>query len=141
MYDFLLFLHVIGAVGLGFYLILPFLVRRTKSLSGHSLESYLGGLYGTSRLMQYLLIAQLLTGGYLMSKFDYSISWMVFAIGFFVLVAAISGMMNVKMKKAIKDLKGGGTGEDLVASVRTFSYIVSVSLLVVLYLMVYPMYA
>ena len=141
MYDLFLFLHVIGAVGLGFYLILPLILLRLKALSGNSLVDYLGGLYSTSRVMQYLLVVQLLIGGYLMSKIDYSVLWMVFSIGLLVVIGAISGIMNGKMKKAIKDLKNGGTGTDFIASIKMMSYIVTIALIVILYFMMFPQYA
>jgi len=140
MIQFLLFLHVIGAVGLGYYLIMPLLTIRLKALSGSSLEGYLGGLYGTSRVAQYLLILQLLTGGYLMSKADYSVLWMVLTTVFFVLVAAISGMMNGKMKKAIKALKSGGNADGFMKSIVMFGYLSSISMLLILYVMMYPMF-
>jgi hypothetical protein len=138
MYEFMIFLHVIGAVGLGFYLIIPLLLLRVYKLTGSPLEGYLSGLYATSRIMQYLLIVQLLTGGYLMAKLPYSTLWMVLTILFFIVVGAISGMLNGKMKKAIKDLNSGGNGSSYMRSIKIYSYITSVSMLIVLYFMMYP---
>jgi hypothetical protein len=140
MYDLFIFLHVLGAVGLGFYLILPLLLRNITKLSGPALESYIAGLFGMSRIAQYLLIIQLITGGYLMSKKDYSVAWMISSIGFFLVVAAISGIMNKSMKTTIKDIQAGGNGEAQLSTIRWFSIIVSLSMLIVIYFMVYPMY-
>jgi hypothetical protein len=140
MYKLFLFLHVLGAIGLGFYLILPLLLRNITKLSGQALESYLAGLFGTSRIAQYLLVIQLLTGGYLMSKNDYAVAWMISSIGFFLVAAAISGIMNKSMKNTIKEIQAGGSGEAQLSSIRLFSIIVSVSMLIVIYFMVYPMY-
>lgn len=136
-----LFLHVLGAIGLGFYLILPLLLRNITKLTDKSLESYLAGLFGTSRIAQYLLIIQLLTGGYLMSLNDYSIAWMISSIGFFLVAAAISGIMNKSMKTTINDIRAGGNGEAQLGTIRLFSIIVSLAMIVVIYFMVYPMYA
>jgi len=140
VYNFIVFLHVIGAVGLGFYLVMPFLMNRAKSMSGSSLESYLSGLYGSCRVMQYLLIAQLLTGGYMISEKDYSVTWMVLVIVVFIIAAALSGILNGKIKKSIKSLKSAGDGKAGVASAASLSWIVFVSLIAVLYLMMYPMF-
>jgi hypothetical protein len=140
MYDLFIFLHVLGAVGLGFYLILPLLLRNITKLSGQALESYIAGLFGMSRIAQYLLIIQLITGGYLMSMKDYSVAWMISSIGFFLVVAAISGIMNKSMKTTIKDIQAGGNGEAQLSTIRWFSIIVSLSMLIVIYFMVYPMY-
>jgi hypothetical protein len=140
MYDFFIFLHVLGAIGLGFYLILPLLLRNITKLSGQSLESYIAGLFSMSRIAQYLLIIQLITGGYLMSKKDYSVAWMISSIGFFLVVAAISGIMNKSMKTTVKDIQAGGSGDAQLSTIRWFSIIVSLSMLIVIYFMVYPMY-
>src|SRR5690554_5294375 len=133
MYNLFIFLHVLGAIGLGFYLILPLLLKNITKISGQALESYLSALFGTSRIAQYLLVIQLITGGYLMSKNDYTVAWMISSIGFFLVVAAISGIMNKGMKTTIKEIKAGGTGEAQLSSIRTFSYIVSISMLIVIY--------
>lgn len=140
MYKIFLFLHVLGAIGLGYYLILPLLLRNITKISGQALDSYLSGLLGTSRIAQYLLVIQLLTGGYLMSKNDYSIAWIISSIGFFLVAAAISGIMNKSIKTTIKDIQAGGSGEAQLSSIRLFSIIVSLSMIIVIYFMVYPMY-
>lgn len=140
MYQFIVFLHVLGAVGLGYYLVLPFLMRNITRISGQALENYLSGLHRTSRIAQYLLILQLLTGGYMMSKASYTAAWMISAIGFFLVAAAISGIMNKGMKTIIKDIQAGGSGAGHIGSVRIFSVIVSLSMLVIVYFMMYPMY-
>ncbi len=140
MYNFFVFLHVLGAIGLGYYLILPLLMRNITKLTGQALESYLTGLFGTSRIAQYLLVIQLLTGGYMMSMNDYTVAWMISSIGFFLVAAAISGIMNKAMKTTIKDIKAGGSGEAQLSSIRLFSIIVSISMLIVIYFMMYPMY-
>ncbi|MEX1029284.1 MAG: hypothetical protein WDZ91_04460 [Paenibacillaceae bacterium] len=140
MYKIFLFLHVLGAIGLGYYLILPLLLRNITKISGQALDSYLSGLLGTSRIAQYLLVIQLITGGYLMSKNDYSIAWIISSIGFFLVAAAISGIMNKSIKTTIKDIQAGGSGEAQLSSIRLFSIIVSLSMIIVIYFMVYPMY-
>ncbi len=138
MYNFMIFLHVIGAVGLGFYLISPLLLGRIDRMTGAVLENYLSGLHATGRAMQFLLIVQLLTGGYLMSKLPYTTMWIILTSVFFLVVAAITGMLNGKMKKAAKELQGGGTGESYLKSIKSFGYISAVSMLIILYLMMYP---
>lgn len=76
-----------------------------------------------------------------MSKNDYTVAWMISSIGFFLVVAAISGIMNKGMKNAIKEIQAGGSGEAQLSSMRLFSIIVSISMLIVIYFMVYPMYS
>jgi hypothetical protein len=139
MYEFIVFLHVLGAIGLGYYLVLPLLMRNITRISGQALESYLTGLYGTSRISQYLLVLQLLTGGYMMSKANYTVAWIISSIGFFLVIGAISGIMNKTMKTTIKDIQAGGSGEAHLSSLRLFSVIVSLSMLIIIYFMMYPM--
>lgn len=140
MYNLFIFLHVLGAIGLGFYLILPILLRNITKLSGQALESYLAGIFGTSRIAQYLLVIQLLTGGYLMAKNDYTVAWIISSIGFFLVAAAISGIMNKSIKTTIKEIQAGGSGVAQLSSIRLFSIIVSIAMLIVIYFMMYPMY-
>ena len=140
LYDWVLLLHVIGAVGLGYYLILPLILRRTIKLSGASLLDYTKGVYGISRVMQYVLLVQFITGGYIMGG-NYSVAWMIISIGIIVLIGAISGMMNGKLKKAIHQLQSGGKTEEHFASIRLFSWIVMIALILILYYMMNPQYA
>ena len=135
-----LFLHVLGAVGLGYYLLLPYFTARMKAHTSSTLPPYLSSLYGTSRIGQYLLIIQFLTGGYLMSQQKYSVLWMVLTTVIFLVIAAISGIMNKRMKQAIGALNDGKGADALIGKVKALSYVVSVSMLVVLYIMKFPMY-
>jgi hypothetical protein len=59
----MLFLHVVGAVGMGVYAILPFLARQFRKLSGAAQEGLASGLVTGGRIGQYSLVIQLLTGG------------------------------------------------------------------------------
>lgn len=136
-----LFLHVLGAVGLGYYLVLPFFTTRMKTHTETTLQPFLSSLYGTSRIGQYLLIVQFLTGGYLMSQQKYSVLWMVLTTIVFIAVAAVSGIMNKRMKQAVKVLKDGKSADSLLGTVKALSFVLSVSMLAVLYVMKFPMYA
>ncbi len=138
MYNFVIFLHVIGAVALGYYLISPLLLIRAYKLTGTVLENVLSGLYATGRVMQFLLIVQLLTGGYLIAKLPYTKLWIVLTIVIFLIVGAVTGILNGKMKKAIQELKRGGTGTSYLQSIKLLSYLSSLSMLAILYIMMYP---
>jgi hypothetical protein len=140
MSQFLLFLHVVGAVGLGFYLVLPFMMMRITGLTNEALQPYLNGLYGTSRIGQYLLVIQLLTGGYLISQSEYTVMWIILSIVFFIIIGALSGIMNKNLKVALKHLNNNETAEQPLGTAKSLSIIVSLSLLVILYIMMYPIY-
>ena len=137
--DIVLLIHVIGAVGLGYYLLFPIIFRTVCKLSGASLGDALSGMYTLCRIMQYLLIAQLLTGGYIMGD-RYSWLWMSLTIGLLVFIGAISGMMNARVKKAVKAFGSGESGEQHFAAIRGMSWVVSLSLLLILYVMMNPQF-
>ena len=137
--QFMVFLHVVGAVILGYYLILPFLLLRTKHLSGESLGSYVENLHKASSIVQYALIIELLTGGYMMINADYAVMWIILGFVFFLLVGALSGIMNKNMKTALSQLSSGQPAEQPLGTAKSLGIIVCLSLLVVLYLMMYPM--
>lgn len=113
-----LFLHLLGAIAVGFYLLMPFLTGNTENYPA---------LRTMNRVGQYLLIVQFLTGGYLIAKFDsLSVAWMVVSIVLWLAIIALSGIMGKKMK------------ESKVSSVRTLSTIVSIILIVITLLMYKP---
>lgn len=134
------FLHVIGAVGLGYYLVLPFFMLRLKGYAQNALQPYMSSIHGTSRIAQYLLILQFLTGGYLISQQDYTVLWMILTIVIFLVIAALSGIMNKRLKQAIGALQEGKSADAFIGTAKTLSIIVSLSMLAVLYVMKFPMY-
>lgn len=139
-HQFSLFLHVVGTAVLGYYLILPLLVMRTKRFEGESLEAYIENLYKSSMVMQYALILQLLTGGYLMIAGDYAVMWIILVLVFFLLIGALSGIMNKNMKSALGLISAGEQAEHPLGTARSISVLVSLSMLVILYIMMYPIH-
>ncbi|MFD2613472.1 hypothetical protein [Paenibacillus gansuensis] len=112
-----LFIHLISAVGLGFYLLLPFVSGQANNLPV---------LRSMNRIGTYLLIVQFLTGGYLVSKYDLSVAWMVVSIVLLLAIFALTGIMGKKMKE-------GNT-----SSVQTLSAVNAVLLVVTVYIMSHP---
>jgi uncharacterized membrane protein len=133
MSSFMLFLHLLGSIGMGFYLLLPFLTARIGSLSGASQQGYAGALKAANRIGQILLVVQLLTGGYMVGKGDYSAGWMAAAIILLVLIGAMSGMMGGPLKR----LTAGGQASDA-RKVNTFALINAILFLAVIILMYNP---
>lgn len=140
MVHFILFLHVIGAVGMGFYLLLPFMTVKVSGLQATAQEGYAKVLHGGNRIAQILLIVQFLTGGYLISQADYQVVWMIIVIVLFLLIGALTGILGKRIKMFSSEAKAGGNSSTSLAKIKTFSTIIAISLLITLYLMVYPMY-
>ncbi|MDB5055089.1 MAG: hypothetical protein JWM44_3139 [Bacilli bacterium] len=142
MTKFILFLHILSAVGMGFYLIFPLLTVRISSLGKQTQEGFVQALQTANRIGQLFLIVQLLTGGYLIGKLKDSYGlgapWMISVIVLFVLAGAVTGMLGGPLKRIVKNLQAGQAVEPDVAKTKTFSILVSVILILLVILMVYP---
>lgn len=56
MFKVMLFLHVIGAVGMGFYIVLPIMLGRATKLAGVGQGGLADGLRSANRIAQYFLV-------------------------------------------------------------------------------------
>lgn len=142
MLKIMLFLHVVGAVGMGIYAILPFVVGRFKQLSGAAQEGLASGLVTAGRFGQYSLVLQLLTGGYLVSQAgEYTVAWMITTIVLFLAIAALSGILQGPLKKIARAAANGENASAAISKVQTLSTIVFVLFLLIIWLMQDPWYA
>ncbi|MEY9092511.1 hypothetical protein ABH899_001113 [Paenibacillus sp. RC84] len=97
----LLFLHVTGAITLGFYLLLPLLLHSSLKQKEDARLGQLRLIRHLNRIGQYILLAQLATGGYLLSLGTYSTAWMTAVITLFIVVGAAGGMLGVALRRVI----------------------------------------
>jgi nitrogen fixation/metabolism regulation signal transduction histidine kinase len=134
----IIFLHVLGAIAAGYYLIFPLLIKRTGKLSAAAQEGYVNVLHVMNRIGQYVFIAQLLTGGYLISQKEYDIIWIVVVLAVFVLMAALAGMMGRPLKRMIENIKTGKEIQALKQKVTLFSVIIAISYLILVIMMSFP---
>jgi uncharacterized membrane protein len=142
MSKFILFLHILGAVGMGFYLVFPILTARISSLAKQAQEGYVQALATANRFGQILLIVQLLTGGYLIGKYkdSYNLSpaWMAVTIVLLVIAGALSGMVGGPLKRIVKGTQTGAAIDKDLAKIKLFSVILAAVLIAIVVLMVYP---
>jgi len=141
MLEVMLFLHIVGAVGMGVYAILPFVVGKFKQISGAAQEGLARGLIAGGRIGQYALVLQLLTGGYLISNSempDYTVGWMITIIVVFVAIGALSGVVQGPLKKIAAASVNGENASSLISKVRTLSVLIFVLFMVILWLMQVP---
>jgi preprotein translocase subunit SecY len=142
MSKFILFLHILGAVGMGFYLVFPILTARITALSKQAQEGYVQALVTANRFGQILLIVQLLTGGYLIGKykdsFNLSPAWMASSIVLLILAGAFSGMVGGPLKRIVKGLQSGESTDKDAAKIKLFSILLTIILIAIIVLMVYP---
>jgi hypothetical protein len=144
MYNIMLVLHVIGAVGMGIYAIMPFVVGKFKKLSGPAQEGLASGLLSAGRIGQYALILQLLTGGYLMSNAaggaKYTAAWMVTVIVLFVAIGALTGIVQAPLKRILAASANGQSASASISRVQTLSTITFILFLIVIWFMENPSY-
>ncbi|MCM3630042.1 hypothetical protein M3194_22165 [Paenibacillus glycanilyticus] len=140
MNDVFFFLHLLGAVGMGFYIVLPIMIGKATKLAGLGQGGLADGLVSANRIVQYALIIQLLTGGYMMSQADYSVAWMIIITVLFLAIAAISGIMSKPLKRIVSSIQDGQSATGHIAKARIFSLIVLILYVVVIYFMAFPMY-
>lgn len=138
MYDVMIFLHIVGAIGMGIYALLPFLAKRFRQLSTPAQEGLASGLVTAGRIGQYSLVLQLLTGGYLMSKADYAVSWMVTIGILFIAIGALSGIVQGPLKRIVTAAAGNQDASGNISRVQTLSFIILLAFLVIVWLMRNP---
>jgi hypothetical protein len=138
----MLFLHVVGAVGMGIYAIMPFVAGKFKQLSGSAQEGLASGLLTAGRIGQYSLVLQLLTGGYLISNAEggakYTVAWMVTVIVLFVAIGALTGIVQAPLKRIAEASAKGQNASASISRVQTLSVITFILFLIIIWFMKNP---
>lgn len=138
MLDVMFLLHVLGAAGMGFYIVLPIMVGAASRTDGKGQAGLAGGLLAANRIVQYFLVLQLLTGGYLMSKGEYSVPWMVTVTVLFLAIAAVGGIITKPLKQVAASLEDGQSATAPINKTKVMSLVVLVLYVAIIYIMVYP---
>lgn len=137
MYKIFFLLHMIGTAAVGFYLIVPFIVGGLQKLSLGAQEGAVSTVHVANRFAQYGLVVQLITGGYMMSKGEYSVAWMIVVSLLLLAMFAIGGIMGKPLKTALAGIREKRDVKPETAKLRTFSSLLALSLVVMIFLMVY----
>lgn len=130
------FIHLLGAIAMGYYLLMPVAVGKLAGLAGESRKGFTGAVRQVNMIAQFLLIVQLLTGGYLMSLGNYSTLWMIATTVLIVLIGAFSGMMGRPLKRIMN--ASGDPNKSDVSRIRLFSALVAISYLAIVIIMYDP---
>ncbi|MFC3747594.1 hypothetical protein [Paenibacillus sp. GCM10012306] len=133
----LFFLHMIGTLALGFYLVLPFILGRAEKLSPAAKEGTLSAIGGFNRFAQYGLVIQLLTGGYMMTKGEYSVPWMIIVVVLLLAMFALGGIMSKPLRLAAAGMRENRDVSGETGKIRTLSALLTVVLLLMVFFMVY----
>lgn len=131
------FLHMIGTLALGFYLVMPFILGRAEKLSAPAREGTLSAIGGLNRFAQYGLVVQLLTGGYLMTKGEYSVPWMIVVVILLLAMFALGGIMSKPLRLAAAGMRENRDVSAETGKLQTMSLLLMVVLVVMIFFMVY----
>lgn len=140
MYSFILFIHVLSALVMGFYLVVPFLTRRGRVglLSKTEQQGLASVLFSLNRIGQYFLIIAFLSGGYLVGKGAFSTAWMIAAVVLAIFLGAMGGMMSGPLKRWRDQAKSGKETDVELQKIRLYSLLAAIGFLAVAALMVNP---
>lgn len=131
------FLHMIGTLALGFYLVLPFLVGKIGSLSPATQEGMVSAVQLLNRIAQFALIIPLVSGTFLIIGGTYSVAWIVIVLVLFLAISAIGGIMGKPLRLALEALRNNQPINGYIGKMRTFSTLLAVFLILITFLMVY----
>ncbi|MEF2968391.1 hypothetical protein V3851_21380 [Paenibacillus sp. M1] len=137
MYGVMLFLHIVGALSLGFYLILPIVFAKVAKLSPAAQEGTVSAVKTLNTYAQIGLAVQLLTGGYLMTQGEYSIPWMIIVVVLLLAIGAFSGIIGKPLRQMLESIRSNSGAAQAAGKLRTFSTLLCVCVLLITFFMVY----
>lgn len=138
MYSLFLSLHVLSAVALGFYMLFPLLALSMKSSEDTSRAGMARLLGSLNRFGQYILVIAFLTGGYMVSKHELSVPWMVVSVILIVIIFAMAGMLS-KPLRHVKELSAQSKDvSEPLAKINTYGWIASIGMIAIIVLMTNP---
>jgi hypothetical protein len=141
VFQFLLFLHILGGFGMGFYLLFPILCLSIQSLSGAVQAGMIRVLRIANHYAALLLIAQLITGTFLMSQGSYRVEWIIAVAGLFLSLGPLTGLLRKQFATAAKNFDAGLNTNNEIFKIKRLSLFPCLIMIAVLILMVYPQYA
>jgi hypothetical protein len=137
MIQLFVFLHVLSAIMMGIYLMLPFLSMRIQVLTGQAQFGFLSVLFAVNRTGQMALVIALLSGGYLVGKGVHSIAWMIASVVLFLALGAITGVLGGAMRKALNDPSGAKI-QDHIGKIKSMSVICGILFFLMVVVMKFP---
>lgn len=137
LYKFMLFLHIVGTLALGFYLVLPFVMAKVNKLSSAAQEGTMSAVKSLNTFAQIGLVIQLLSGGYMISKGEYSVPWMIIIVILFLGIGAVGGIMGKPLRLAIEGIRANRSISAESSKLATLSYVVALLVLLISFFMVF----
>ncbi|WP_169713770.1 hypothetical protein [Paludifilum halophilum] len=129
----MLFFHVLGAVGMGFYLLLPFFLQKAFLEK----RPVLHVLYWMNFITQWVLVIQLFSGGYLYFKGSYSFLWIILVFITYMSIGGFGGLFGYYIRKYHHSPQDF-TFHLWIRKVRIHAIFASITMLLILVLMLFP---
>ncbi|MDA8352442.1 MAG: hypothetical protein M0Z65_04495 [Firmicutes bacterium] len=133
MNQIMLFFHVLGAIGMGFYLLLPFFLRRSVLEQ----RPILYVMYWMNFITQWVLVLQLFSGGHLYFNGNYSSLWITLVLITFTLIGAFGGMFGAYLRRYRKSPQKFPFHSWL-RKVRVHAILTSICMFLIIVLMLFP---
>lgn len=137
MHHALMFLHVISALLLGAFVIVPFITMRLHSLSAPEQTKIADVLLVFVKVGEIALVALLITGGVLISSSNRVPSglWMALAFILLLIIGAFLGMAHGKLK-AISKTDKSNPGN--INKLNTYSWLTAIAVILAIFVMTNP---
>lgn len=137
MYSLFVFLHVLGALFLGSFLVLPFAIHNLYSRTGKELMASLHTILSFTRAGHYALIVLFLTGGGLVMGYSAfpSILWVVIAGLFLIVIGGLIGMIGKELKHIYFEEKPAERLLERMAKLKGYSWLTGLTIVAALFVM------
>lgn len=129
------FIHLLGAITVGYYVMFPLFLMRIIKMDHAARSGYVNGIYVANRIGQYILILQFVTGGYLIWKNNYSLTWIITVITVFTLLAAFAGLMGKPMRMLMHEERGAEDVRKIVHRLQYYSVFICLCFIILVILM------
>ncbi|MFJ7755252.1 hypothetical protein ACQKGI_01025 [Peribacillus muralis] len=140
MYQLLVFIHVISALFLGSFLVLPWMIKTIFSRTGDEFIGFLRMALSFLRSGHYALIFLMVSGGGLVTGYSAfpSILWVSIAVVLLLLIGALMGMILKTFKKIIKEDYPSNHFAENLTKLRKMSWVMFLTILIAVLIMTNP---
>lgn len=132
------FIHIIGSLAMGFYLLLPFVVGKIDKLAPSVQEGTISAVQLLNRLAQFALILVLVSGIYMIFAWgSYTVAWIVVVLLLFLAISGMAGAMGKPLRLSLEAIRNQQPITQYAGKMRMFSTLIAVFLILITFLMVY----
>lgn len=140
MYHILIYIHILSALLIGIYILIPFVIPSIESFSQKEQTTFSELILFFIRVGQYALILLLLTGGGLIYIINGGLTtlWMILTTILFLIVGGALGMMQVKIKALRKSRDNDFALHSHLNQFKIYSWMTSIGIILILIVMTNP---